>query len=114
MQLVLPLPECGQGGRVPTRRPYHRSRSLYLTPDETRRLRAALRGIKARLGTWRAVSAAMGGVHARTLAGVACGINRGSPALVLLAARVAATTVERILSPGVVAADRCDRCGRSG
>ncbi|WP_437752008.1 hypothetical protein [Sorangium sp. So ce1389] len=56
----------------------------------------------------------MGGVHVRTLAGVACGIGRGSPALVLLAARVAETTVERILSPGPVDAGRCASCGRTG
>ncbi|WP_437561136.1 transcriptional regulator [Sorangium sp. So ce542] len=114
MQLYLIPLDGGQGGRVPTRRSYHRSRSLSLTPDETRTLRAALRGLKARLGSWRAVSAAMGGVHVRTLAGVACGIGRGSPALVLLAARVAETTVERILSPGVVEAGKCAACGRSG
>ncbi len=114
MQLYLIPPEIGQGSGAPARRPYHRSPSLSLTPDETRRLRAALRGIKARLGTWRDVSAAMGGVNTRTLYRVACGAERGSPALVLLAARVAGTTVERLLSPGVVDAARCAHCGRSG
>ncbi|WP_437767586.1 hypothetical protein WMF27_18275 [Sorangium sp. So ce281] len=73
-----------------------------------------MRGIKARLGTWRAVSEAMDGVNTRTLCRVACGAERGSPALVLLAARVAKTTVERLLSPGVVDASRCAHCGRSG
>ncbi|WP_437601917.1 hypothetical protein WMF28_09930 [Sorangium sp. So ce590] len=73
-----------------------------------------MRGVKARLGTWRAVSEAMDGVNIRTLCRIACGAERGSPALVLLAARVAKTSVERILSPGVVVADRCPSCGRSG
>ncbi|WP_437649815.1 hypothetical protein [Sorangium sp. So ce362] len=72
-----------------------------------------MRGVKARLGTWRAVSEAMDGVNIRTLCRVACGAERGSPALVLLTARVAKTSVERLLSPPV-AADRCCGCGRSG
>jgi hypothetical protein len=110
VQLYLIPPDGGQGTGAPARRPYHRSPSLSLTPDETRRLRAALHGLKARLGSWRAVGVAMGGVHARTLTSVANGANRGSAALVLLAARVARTTVERLLSPPA-AADRCPHCG---
>ncbi|KYF90278.1 hypothetical protein BE20_18175 [Sorangium cellulosum] len=56
-------------------------------------------------------------LHARWAASTRArwrGIGRGSPALVLLAARVAETTVERILSPGVVEAGKCAACGRSG
>lgn len=110
LTLVRP-PSGGQGGDPPRRRHRGKSPAFSLTHDERQRLAAALRGLRARMGTWQRVAAAMG-VAARSIAGVACGMHRGTAAMVLLTARVGGTTVERILSGELIAADKCPHCGR--
>lgn len=109
MLTVVPPPSGGQGGGAPKRRRW--APSLSLTPEEHRALAATLRSLRAALGSWKAVSAAMGGISTDTLSGVAGDRYPGSAVLILRAARVARTTVEAVLSPGPRAADRCPHCG---
>ena len=108
LRLVHPAPN-GQGIRLPKGR---RSPALSLTDVEAMRLRAALRGLKGSFGTWPKLAEAMG-LKTDTLRHIACGRNHPSPGVVLLAARVARSTVERILEAGPVSADRCPHCGAS-
>ena len=106
MKLVHPAP-MGQGIRLPKGR---RSPALRLTDVEAMRLRAALRNLKALHGGWKPLAEVMR-VKPTLLHHINGGRKHPSPAVALLAARAARSTVERILEGGVVAADRCPHCG---
>jgi DNA-binding transcriptional regulator YdaS (Cro superfamily) len=79
------------------------------------RLRAALRNLRAlpMYGTWPKVALALG-VKPELLHSIIGGRSHPSPAVALLVARAARSTVERILEAGPAAADRCPHCGRTG
>jgi len=99
----------GQGGDPPKRRGT-RSPALSLTDTEAMRLRAALRNLRALHGSWPKLAAAMG-VKPELLHSIIGGRSHPSPAVALLAARAAGSTVESILVPGPVDAGKCPRCG---
>ena len=109
LKLVHPAP-MGQGIRPPKGR---RSPALRLTDAEAMRLRAALRNLRGLYGTWTRLAEAMG-VKPTLLHHINGGRKHPSPAVALLAARAARSTVERILEAGPVSADRCAHCGRTG
>ncbi|WP_437484690.1 transcriptional regulator [Sorangium sp. So ce1014] len=111
MQLYLIPPDGGQGGRVLTRR--RRSiPCLSLTPTQRKRLRAALRNLRAAYGSWSCLAEVMG-MSITSVEAIANGRDSGSPATAQRAAKAAGVTVEQLLG-GLVAADRCPSCGRSG
>ncbi|MCC6556541.1 MAG: transcriptional regulator [Polyangiaceae bacterium] len=107
LTLVRPAPAGQAGGDPPKGR---RSRALSLTDTEGMHLRAALRGLRAIHGGWKPLAAAMG-LSLSALQKIGGGQRNGSPAVVLLAARVARTTVDRLLAGGPMSADRCPTCG---
>ncbi|MGK3966014.1 transcriptional regulator [Sorangium sp. So ce118] len=92
---------------MPTRRP-----CLSLNPIQRKRLRAALRNLRAAYGTWGCLAETMG-MSAGSLRRITSGLDNGSPATAQRAAKAAGLTVEQLLG-GLVAADRCPACGRSG
>ncbi|WP_437759854.1 transcriptional regulator [Sorangium sp. So ce1389] len=108
MQLYLIPPDGGQGGRAPARR----RQRLTLTPTESKRLRAALRNLRAAYGTWDCLADVMG-VSRSTLRNIVKGHDGGSLAMATRAAKAAGVPVERLLGD-LAAADRCPACGRSG
>ena len=84
---------------------------LSLTEEEAARLRTLIVNLHRVFTTWAALSGAMG-VRPSTLTHIACGATRGSPGVLLLAARVARMTVEQVLSGKLDVAGRCPTCGR--
>jgi hypothetical protein len=108
VQLYLIPPDSGQGGRVPTRRRLCVTRSL--SDIERKRLRAALKNLRAAYGTWACLAEVMG-MPTRSIRAIASGQFAGSPGTAMRAARAAGTTIERLLGRPV-AADRCPHCGR--
>ncbi|MGK3995968.1 transcriptional regulator [Sorangium sp. So ce1024] len=107
MQLYLIPPDGGQGGRAPARR-----QCLTLTPTQSSRLRATLRNLRAAYGTWDCLAGVMG-VARSTLRNIVKGHDGGSFAMAMRAAKAAGIPMEQLLG-GLVAADRCPTCGRSG
>ncbi|KYF72345.1 hypothetical protein [Sorangium cellulosum] len=111
MQLYLIPPDGGQGEGAPARR--RRSiPCLSLTPQQRKRLRAALRNLRAAYGSWACLADVMG-MSVTSVEAIANGRDAGSPATAQRAAKAAGLTVEQLLG-GLVAADRCPTCGRSG
>ncbi|WP_437497476.1 helix-turn-helix transcriptional regulator [Sorangium sp. So ce1099] len=108
MQLYLIPPDGGQGGHAPVRR----RQRLTLTPTQSKRLRAALRNLRAAYGTWDCLADVMG-VSRSTLRNIVKGHDGGSLAMAMRASKAAGMPVEQILG-GLVAADRCPTCGRGG
>ena len=108
--LTLVRPRRGGQGTDPPAPKGRRSPALRLTDTEAMHLRAALRGLRALHGTWTKLAEAMG-LSPRLLWNIIGGRRHPSPAIALLASRVARTTIERVLSAGPVAADRCPHCG---
>lgn len=108
MQLYLIPPDGGQGEGAPKRR-RRPSTCVSLTPQQRKRLRAALRNLRATYGTWKRLAEAMD-VSILSLRGIAKGRDPGSPAMALRAAKAAGTTVDQLLG-GLVVADRCPTCG---
>ena len=110
LRIVHPAPR-GQGTDPPKRRKGSRSASLMLTVEERQHLRAALKNLRRRLGSWPAVAEAVG-VDVGTLhhAAGARG-TRGGLALAVRAAKVARVPVEAMLSGKLADADRCPTCG---
>ena len=108
---VVPTP--GQENpRPPKRR--GPSDALILSPDETRHVKAALKGMRRTFGTWAAAGAAMG-VPGGTLSSAAT--KRGyqpSGTLVIRMAKAAGTTAEAILTGAIVKAGTCPTCGKAG
>ena len=108
LKLAHPAPK-GQGTDPPKGR---RSPALSLTDTEAMHLRAALRGLRALHGDWEPLVQAMG-LSARLLHIVVGGRRHPSPAIALLASRVARTTIERVLNAGPISAEH-DRGARGG
>lgn len=90
-----------------------RSPALFPTPEESDRLRAALRNLRRAYGTWSCLAEVMG-VPVKTLMGVIGRRTPGSYGIAIRAARAGGIPVEQILSPGVAVAGRCALCGRKG
>ncbi|XXT25066.1 helix-turn-helix transcriptional regulator [Sorangium sp. So ce429] len=109
MQLYLIPPDGGQGGGAPPRR---RRPRLTLNPTQSKRLRAALRNLRAAYGTWDCLAEVMG-VSRSTLRNIVKGHDGGSLAMAIRASKASGVPVEQLLG-GLVAADRCIACGRSG
>jgi hypothetical protein len=94
LHLVQP---AGDGVRKPGRMP----RTVpTLTRPESDRLKAALRNLRLRFGTWSCLAAVMG-CRPETLAHVAAKRGRPTGAHALAAARAAGTTVEAEPSPQI-------------
>ncbi|WP_437902927.1 helix-turn-helix transcriptional regulator [Sorangium sp. So ce327] len=109
--LVAVPPPGGQGEGAPARR-RRTAPCLSLTPTQRKRLRAALKNLRAAYGSWECLAEVMG-MSPVTLQGIAGGRDAGSPGTVQRAAKAAGITVEQLLG-GLAAADRCPTCGRSG
>jgi DNA-binding XRE family transcriptional regulator len=88
-----------------------RQRVNNLTDDERRLLRAAIKNLRVRLGSWRALSEAVG-LSENTLRGIAKGADFGSVKVALKVARVARIPVDVLLAGRIVPADRCPTCGQ--
>ncbi|WP_437574627.1 helix-turn-helix domain-containing protein [Sorangium sp. So ce887] len=108
MQLYLIPPDGGQGEGAPARR----RQRLTLTPTQTKRLRATLRNLRAACGTWSCLAEILG-VSRSTIRNIVKGHDGGSLAMAMRAAKAAGVPVEQLLG-GLVVADRCPSCGRSG
>ncbi|MGK4007900.1 transcriptional regulator [Sorangium sp. So ce1036] len=107
MLTLIQQPAGLQGEGAPARRG---PRSTSLTDAEAMRLRAALRHMRGLFGTWACLADAMG-VPKTTLTNFVHGSHPTTThGLALKAARVAGTTVERLLGRPV-AADKCPHCG---
>ncbi|WP_438020678.1 transcriptional regulator [Sorangium sp. So ce315] len=111
LTLVQP-PHGGQGEGAPARRRRRSIPCLSLTPTQRKRLRAALRNLRAAYGSWSCLAEVMG-MSVVAVEAIANGRENGSPATAQRAAKAAGLTVEQLLG-GLVAADRCPTCGRSG
>ena len=89
-----------------------RSPALSLTNEERQHLRAALRGLRAKYGSWGAVAKLLGVGYDTVQATAGKGINpRGSGTLAIRAAKLAGTTAEALLSGQIVPAGICPHCG---
>lgn len=103
---------CPPPGKETAPSPYRASRpSVSLTPSERAGLRLTLKNLRAAHGSWAAL-ARLFGVSEGTVRKVAHGRTRGSPGLVVLAARLAGVTIDRVITPGPVEPRRCPHCGR--
>ncbi len=104
LRLVHPAPPA-----QPRPRKHHPAAALFLTGEEARHAKAALRNLCLRHG-WKALAEAMGvplvTLHAATSA-------RSRPTLMLYyrAAQAAKVSLEALLSGKVGLADRCPSCG---
>ncbi|MCC6555153.1 MAG: hypothetical protein IT372_19485 [Polyangiaceae bacterium] len=68
------------------------------TDTEMKRLRAALRNLRALYGSWSCLAAVMG-VYPKTLQNVASGRKRVSPAVALATAKAAGKTLDALIRP---------------
>jgi hypothetical protein len=100
--------DAGQEKRPPKNSKPCRS----LTDAERKQLRVLLRNLHRHFGSWPCLAEAMG-VRWRALSSIASGKRRGSPGILLRAARIAGLPVERVLSGKLDLAGRCPTCGRS-
>jgi transcriptional regulator with XRE-family HTH domain len=108
MLRLVPPPGSGQEKRPPK----NTKPCLSLTDAERERLRIVLRNLHVQHRTWPALAEAMG-VAASVLVSITSGKRRGSPAVLLRAARVSGLPLERILSTSLSVAGKCPTCGRS-
>jgi transcriptional regulator with XRE-family HTH domain len=109
LRLVHPRP-AGQEKRA-SKKP--RSRIHYPTPEESDRIRAAIRHLSLAYGGADVLAEVLG-VRRKMLGEVLCRKSPGSYALAILLARAARVSVEQILRPGVQEAGKCPVCGRKG
>lgn len=93
--------------------PGERRRFSDLTSDEHQRVRVALRFLARRLGSWKALAAAMRAKES-TVTYTASARSKPSAGVALRAARAAGVPLEDILSGAFPPADTCPHCGRSG
>lgn len=110
LRLVHPTP-VGQGADPPSRRKGCKSPSLSLTPEEGRRVRAALKNTAAAYGGLDVLAAVLGVSHG-SLRAMASNARRPlSGTLAIRLAKVAGVSVEAILTGALTAAGRCPTCG---
>jgi len=109
LRLVHPRP-AGQGTDPPARRKGSRSAALFLTPDETRLVRAALRNTGRAYGGQAVLATVMGIPHA-AVKRAAGARRRLSGTFAIRLARAAGVSVESILTGALTAAGRCPTCG---
>lgn len=100
------MPARRRPGDAPAR-PY----ALQLTEPERQVLRAALKGLRHRLGSWRAVSEATG-IPVNTLWGISRGTDYGSTRVAEKVARAIGVRVTVLLSGTVYDTDVCPTCGQ--
>jgi hypothetical protein len=79
-----------------TRRPRRSQSTLSLTEAETRQLRLVLKTLHGQYGSWPCLAEVLG-VDPKTVNSIATGRKRGSPGILLRAARAAGLPLERIL-----------------
>lgn len=84
-----------------------------LRPHEEANVRAAVRLLKGRLRTWKAVSVAMT-VPAKTMARVMNGERRVQDKWAILVARALGLALDDVISGRFPARGACPMCGRSG
>ena len=84
--------------------------SLGLTPQEQARVRAALRFLRARTGSWEPLGKALG-FKATFLPRVVNGDKAASPALAFAVARFAGCGVDALLAGEFPPAGVCPHCG---
>ncbi|CAN97897.1 hypothetical protein predicted by Glimmer/Critica [Sorangium cellulosum So ce56] len=111
MQLYLIPPDGGQGEGAPKRR-RRVSACLSLTPTQRKRLRAALRHLRAAYGSWSCLADVMD-MSVIAVESIANGRANGSPATALRAAKAAGVSVDQLLGE-LASVQRCPTCGRSG
>ena len=86
-------------------------RTNSLTVGKPRLLRAALRNLRLKHGTWKALAALMG-VSANSLWGISKGRDFGSMKIAVKAARLAGVPLTVLLGGKIVSADTCPTCGQ--
>jgi hypothetical protein len=89
-----------------------RKRTHSLTAKERRLLRAALKGLRHRLGGWRHVSEAIG-VPTNTLWGVSRGTDFGSMGIAQKVARLIGVPVTILLEGRLISTELCPTCGQA-
>lgn len=110
LRLVHPSPE-GNGGDPPIRRRHGaKPPALFLTPEETRHARAALRNTARAYGTFGCLADAMG-MPVRTLHRAMRVSRSFSGTLAIRLAKAAGVTVEAMLTGKLNTAGRCATCG---
>jgi transcriptional regulator with XRE-family HTH domain len=107
MLRLVPPPGSGQEKRRSSK-----PACLSLTEDESDRLRVVLKNLHRTFRTWAELARAMG-VSENVLCRISTGRTRGSPGIMIRAARVAGVPVERVLSAALRVANTCPTCGRS-
>lgn len=108
LKLVHPADPQGQEKR--TRKRYTpRNGAFYPTPQESARIRAAIRNLIRAYGS-RSCLAAVLGVRPVLLTEVVCRKTPGSYGLAIMLARAAGTSLEALLSPLKIV-DVCPTCG---
>jgi DNA-binding XRE family transcriptional regulator len=106
MLRLVEAPKEGQEKRS-SKKP--RSTALSLTPQESNRLRAAIRTLRRSHGGYAALAAVVGVEH-ETLSDIAKRKSPGSFGVAVLLARVAGITLEALLSP-LKSVNVCPTCG---
>lgn len=110
LRIVHPAP-AGQGTDPPAIRKKKRHKIPPLTPEESGRLRSAIRNLYKQFGSsWSCIAAVLN-VSGAGLQDIARGRTRGSAAVALRVARVSGISVEALLS-GLADAGKCSACGQ--
>ncbi len=106
------VPAPGQGAD-PSAAPKKKKRHAIppLTPEESGRLRSAIRNLYKQFGSSWSCLAAVLDVSGSALKCIASGRHRGSAGVALRVARVAGISVEALLS-GLADAGKCSTCGQ--
>lgn len=105
------LPKPGAGQDPPKqRRKWARAAALYLTPEESARVRAAMRNTARALGGYD-VLAIVTGVPETSLKSAAFDKAPLGPGYALVVARAAQIPLESLLSGKMRPTDRCPTCG---
>ncbi len=106
------VPPPGQGTDPPaTPRKKKRHAIPPLAPEESGRLRSAIRNLYKQFGSSWSCLAAVLDVSGSALKHIAGGRHRGSAAVALRVARMAGISVEALLS-GLADAGKCSTCGQ--
>ncbi len=107
---LVPPPWQGADASAPKKKK-KRHKIPPLTPEETGRLRSAIRNLFKQFGgSWSCIAAVLD-VSSAGLQDIARGRNRGSAAVAIRVARVAGISVEALLS-GLADAGKCSTCGQ--